>query len=309
MKNFFTRLASGTVFVVLMVGGILWNEYSFLLLMTFILAGSMSEYFIITTGKREGRENRISVKWFVMVLSAVYYWKAFVLSSPPASGAPSMASMAEALFHGLMSLRDSNFVMNATIPVFIFLLFIYELFAESENPFGNVGWNAIAVFWILVPLLLTNKIYFGYGGYFLVAVFALIWLYDSASYVVGSLVGKTPLFPRISPKKTIEGLIGGVVVTLAAAWFINHIPHLNIFSNIEWVFITALIIIGATFGDLVESMLKRSLNIKDSGRIMPGHGGFLDRFDAYFFAVPFLAVGLWMIAEGQNMMLILNYLK
>ena len=141
------------------------------------------------------------------------------------------------------------------------------------------------------------------------AVFALIWIYDSASYACGSLLGKHPMFARISPKKTIEGMIGGTFFTLLFAYFFNHCPDLNSYSNLEWLAIAFVIIISATFGDLVESLLKRSLDIKDSGSIMPGHGGFLDRFDAYLFTVPFVVLVLWMIGQMRNMMLIFDYLN
>jgi phosphatidate cytidylyltransferase len=308
MKTFFTRSASGLVFVVVMVGAILWNPYSYLVLMSFILGGTLIEYYNITAAKREPSLVKIDVKWFVVVLSMLVYWRSFLLSSPPAQGTPQMENMVSGLIQGLLRLRDSNIPLNAMIPAFVFVLFAYELFNRSENPFANIGWNLVAVSWILVPIILTNKIYFQYGGVFLVAVFVLIWVYDSASYACGSLLGKHPLFERVSPKKTVEGLIGGVIFTLAFAWFFNHCPHLNSFSRLEWIALAVVIIIAATFGDLVESLLKRSLQLKDSGSIMPGHGGFLDRFDAYFFTVPFVIAALWMLTQLRNMLLIYEYL-
>jgi phosphatidate cytidylyltransferase len=309
MKTLLTRTASGIVFLAIMIAGILWNQYSFALLFSVILAGTLNEYFNITAGKREAGKAKIPVKWFVLVLSVIVYLKSFVLSSLPASGLPDLDNKLLALFQVLLRLRDTNLPMNAIVPGLVFLIFAYELFTGNENPFANIGWNVTAIFWILVPVVLTNQLYFQHGGAFLLAVFALIWIYDSASYASGSLFGKHPLFPRVSPKKTIEGMIGGVFFTLLFAFFFNRCPDLGGYSNVEWLVIAVVIIFAATFGDLVESLLKRSLNLKDSGSIMPGHGGFLDRFDAYFFAVPFVVAILWMIAQVHNMLLIFDYLN
>jgi phosphatidate cytidylyltransferase len=244
-----------------------------------------------------------------MVLSVLVYWRAFLLTCPPSPGTPNMDNMLIAFIEGLLRLRDANVAMNAIVPMFVFILFIYELYTESENPFANIGWSVIAVFWILVPLLLTNNLYFKYGGPFVVALFFLIWVNDSASYFFGSLLGKHPFFKRISPKKTIEGFIAGIIFTLLFAFFFIKCPELAMFSRIEWLALAVIIIITATFGDLVESLLKRSLSLKDSGSIMPGHGGFLDRFDAYFFTVPFIVSALWLLGQFRNMLLIFDYLN
>ena len=309
MKTLITRSASGIVFVALMLGGILWNQYSFALLMSLILAGAINEYYNITAAKREPGKARTRIKWLVLILSLLVYWRSFLLSSPPVTSTTEVNSVLCAFVLQVFRLRDANLPMNALIPIFAFVLFAYELFTESENSFNNIGWNLIAIFWILVPILLTNNLYFEKGGAFLVAVFVLIWVYDSASYVSGSLFGKHPLFKRISPKKTIEGSVGGVLLTLIFAYFINQCPRLTMLSKLEWMVLAFVIIVSATFGDLVESMLKRNLGIKDSGSIMPGHGGFLDRFDAYLFTVPFIIATLWIISQLQNMMLVFDYLN
>ena len=309
MKTFFIRTGSGLVFLAVMISAILWNQYSFLALITFILIGTLNEYYNITAPAREATKNKIPVKWFVIVACVIVYLKSFLLASPPAAGNPNMSNMLIAFLQGLTRLRDAGLGLNAIVPCLAFILFSYELFSKSEKPFENIGWNLTAVFWILVPLILTNKIYFERGGTFLLAVFFLIWIYDSASYAAGSLFGKRKLFERISPKKTIEGMIGGILFTVVFAYFFNKCSRLSEFSNIEWVVFAVVVIISATFGDLVESLLKRSLNIKDSGSIMPGHGGFLDRFDAILFTIPFVVVALWLLDQFRNMMLIYDYLN
>jgi phosphatidate cytidylyltransferase len=137
-------------------------------------------------------------------------------------------------------------------------------------------------------------------------------------YISGSLIGRTKLFERISPKKTVEGLIGGMVLSLTLVFFYDRILallsgayHLQTaaYSNVQWVFIGLVTLVFATFGDLVESQLKRSLNIKDSGSIMPGHGGFLDRLDAILVAIPFSVLAIWLVDQINNILLLKNFLS
>jgi phosphatidate cytidylyltransferase len=269
MKTFFTRTSTAVVFVAIMLGGLLSNYPLFPFLMTLILLGSLSEYFKITAPKRERNEfnsSFIALLFFAYFLS--YY---FAFTGKDTVG------------------------LNVIVPAAALCIFVPALFSRSDNPFADVGWNIIPVFWILVPLILASKIYLQRGGLFLLAIFGLIWIFDSGSYIFGSLIGRHKLFERVSPKKTWEGLIGGVVITLVVAFFAEKIPTLAQLTKIWWLILAGVIVIASTFGDLIESLLKRSLGIKDSGRIMPGHGGFLDRFDAFYFSVPFVALALWLM--------------
>ena len=115
----------------------------------------------------------------------------------------------------------------------------------------------------------------------------MTWMNDTAAYIVGSQIGKTPLFPRISPKKTWEGTLGGLAGTLILAFLLNEYFEELILR--DWLILAILVGLFGSLGDLVESMLKRSFAIKDSGRLLPGHGGFLDRFDGFIFMLPFAA--------------------
>ena len=126
------------------------------------------------------------------------------------------------------------------------------------------------------------------------ALFIFIWASDSGAYCVGSLIGKNKLFPRISPNKSWEGSIGGAVVSIISALIIAH--YYPIYSYIEWVGFAIVATVFGTWGDLIESLIKRQLNIKDSGNILPGHGGFLDRFDSTIMAVPAVVLYLYCIA-------------
>jgi phosphatidate cytidylyltransferase len=309
MKNLFVRAASGLVFAVIMIGGILWHPLSFLAIMSLVLIGSLNEYYNITSERREPSASRFSGKWFLVFSFFLVYGLSFLLSSEPVRAMPDISNPLKALFQVIMMQRDSALALNVLVPILIFKMFAWELFSKRERPFENLGWNVIAVVYILVPLVLTNKIFFEKGPVFLVAVFGLVWFYDSACYSFGSLLGRHKLLERISPKKTIEGLVGGAITTVMVSWFLPRVPGLEILTKVQWVILTLVIITAATFGDLVESLLKRSLNIKDSGSIMPGHGGFLDRFDAYFFTVPFMAFTLWAFTQANNLMLLLEYVN
>ena len=129
----------------------------------------------------------------------------------------------------------------------------------------------------------------------LIALFSLIWIYDSGAYLVGVSIGKHRLFERISPKKSWEGAIGGTLTAILAAYFISvFVPEIDL---IHWIAISMLTVISSTFGDLTESMFKRFFAIKDSGNLFPGHGGVLDRFDSLFFAVPVVVMYLKLFVE------------
>jgi phosphatidate cytidylyltransferase len=182
------------------------------------------------------------------------------------------------------------------IPV-IFFVFLFELFRKTSFPIVNVGFTLFAILYISVPISMLSFMAFVpaaggsvYDPWIIGAYFLLIMINDSAGYLVGVPFGKNRLFERISPKKSWEGAIGGLVFTLLTAWLISI--YLSEPGTIVWLVIGLLVVIFGTFGDLVESMFKRSLNVKDSGNIFPGHGGILDRYDAIFVSAPFVVAYL-----------------
>ncbi len=309
MKLFLIRLSSGLVVAAMVITAILYNQYSFFVLMSIILLGSLYEYFNLTESKREKTTSFFQGKWFVILLCFIAFVKAFILASPPAQGIPDFNNYFKLFVQVLTRFRDSALTLNATVPILVFILFITELYSKSEKPFENLGWKTIAIFWILIPVILTVNIYFEKGGAFILAMFFIIWVYDSFCYIFGSLLGKRKLFERVSPKKTWEGAIGGAVVTLIVFYFANKIPQLQMLSAVEWVILASVTLVAATYGDLVESLLKRNLGKKDSGNIMPGHGGFLDRLDSFYLAIPFVAMTLWMFMQVKNLILVFEYLS
>ncbi|MCO5258663.1 MAG: phosphatidate cytidylyltransferase [Crocinitomicaceae bacterium] len=176
--------------------------------------------------------------------------------------------------------------------VFIFpLLFgwsLTELWRKKENPLANIGASLYSIIYICLPFLLAIHIHLtDTMSHFpiLVGMFVLIWTNDTFAFLSGMFFGKTKLFERISPKKTWEGTIGGIILTLAMAFALSYFFDKE--NSVFWIISAFLISLTSILGDLFESLFKRSLNIKDTGNIMPGHGGILDRFDAFLFTVPF----------------------
>ena len=169
----------------------------------------------------------------------------------------------------------------------VWLPFVHELFKGGENPFQRIALSLMVPVYISLPLsflFLTGCINGTFQAEILIGFFILVWCNDSGAYLVGVSLGKHKLFERISPKKTWEGFIGGLVFTIIAAYVIYQITGTS--SQMVWIIAAITVTVFGTIGDLVESMLKRNVGIKDSGSILPGHGGVLDRFDAVLFAAP-----------------------
>ena len=177
----------------------------------------------------------------------------------------------------------------------VFLIFIAELYTKATNPFRNIAFTILGIVYVAVPFSLLNYLVTYTGTYsyeLLFGFFFILWSNDSGAYLAGSAFGKRKLFPRVSPGKSWEGSIGGaiasyIVVFIISKWYTG-------FSIIDWMVIAAILIVIGTLGDLVESLYKRSKNVKDSGKLLPGHGGILDRFDSLLMATPFVFTYLYL---------------
>jgi phosphatidate cytidylyltransferase len=282
MKGFGVRLASGLTAAVAFIAAILYNKYSFGIALGLCLVGGVWEFLSITAPRRN-KHSKLAGSYtaITMTLAVILGILSWVLSQ-----GYSYADVA------------------VILPFVLFVFFVIELFADSDTPFENIGWNIMPFIYVVLPVMLLNRIYFDKGGLFAIAILFMIWFYDSMCYIGGSLIGRTKLIERISPKKTIEGLLVGVVMTLIwvsfypviLSWLSSQYGFTCArYTRTAWWVIALLAISGATVGDLVESMLKRNLGIKDSGSIMPGHGGFLDRLDALLIGVPAVTMALWLI--------------
>ena len=166
------------------------------------------------------------------------------------------------------------------------------LFNENQTTLNSYSKYVYLIGYIILPFLLITKIPFGKVGYnpkIIISVFILIWTNDTFAYIVGKSIGKRKLFEKVSPKKTIEGFVGGVLFAVLVSYIISKYYIEIVESNTFIWIITALIVsVFGTIGDLIESKFKRIAGVKDSGRIMPGHGGILDRLDSVIFATPII---------------------
>lgn len=202
------------------------------------------------------------------------------------------------LFAGLTAV--ANDWMNAKyllalLPLVV-VIFISELYRNKPSPFANIALTFLGILYIALPFGLLNFFYLPgqhYTFIILLGYFVILWINDTFAYLFGITLGRHRLFERISPKKSWEGSIGGAFVSIIAAWLIASFD--NLLPLIHWITIAIIIVIGGTLGDLVESMLKRSLNCKDSGTLLPGHGGILDRFDAVLISAPLIFVYIQLV--------------
>jgi phosphatidate cytidylyltransferase len=179
----------------------------------------------------------------------------------------------------------------------IVALLIAELYRKKEKPIHNLAFAVLGQVMVALPFSLLNFIATPLNLHWLFAIFILIWLTDTGAYLVGCTLGKHKLFERISPKKSWEGFFGGCVFAIGASMLLWHIfttvwPIATDTTWWEWLVFAIIIIIFGTYGDLSESLLKRTANIKDSGKILPGHGGILDRFDSLLFCIPIVYIYL-----------------
>lgn len=268
MNNLATRSLTAVFFVIAMVGSTVLGQTVFSGLLLIITIYSLNEFILLVSN-----EDNQPARWLTVVVGAITY----------------SAFAAHAM--GLIA-ADGLLII---IP-FVFMLFITELWRNKANPFINIALSLAAITYIALPFGLM--MYFfdpvslsGPSHYGIVLGFLFIlWLNDTGAYFVGSLIGRHKLFERISPGKTWEGSIGGALFALFTALGLSFI--FKQLDGLQWITLAILIVITGTLGDLVESMLKRSLGIKDSGTILPGHGGLLDRFDAVLLSAPFVFVYL-----------------
>lgn len=295
MKNFLVRLATGLIVSALFISATLYSWLTFGLVILIAVTGAVYEFYSISTparhGNTKGRGLTVALAIALTGLSILFNKRPFIFAD-----------------------------VTILLPAVLFFFFVRELFTRSENPFQEIGWSILPFIYIVLPIMLLNWLYFDKGPLFALSILFLIWFYDSMCYICGSLFGRTKLIERISPKKTVEGLAGGMVLSLVFVFFYDKIfaylgaqfhmkLPLDTYTNINWLIIGFVTLVFATFGDLVESLLKRSLHIKDSGSIMPGHGGFLDRLDAIFVALPFAVLVIWFTDRVGEIRLLIDFLS
>ena len=277
-NNFIQRAVTGVLFVIVLVGCILYSPLSFGILFTIISVLSVHEFAQLVS-----KSSEVSINKTITALGGAY------------------------LFLALMSFCTQQSVgARVFLPYLGLLLYmmITELYLKKKNPTGNWAYSMLSQLYVALPFALLNVLAFQnssetgsvtYNPILPLSIFVFIWLSDTGAYCVGSLIGKHRLFERISPKKSWEGSIGGGIFSIASSLgFAHFFPFM---PGWQWVGLAIVVVIFGTWGDLTESLMKRQLGIKDSGNILPGHGGMLDRFDSALMAIPAAVVYLSLIPQ------------
>ena len=283
MKNFVVRTITGILFVAVMVVGICFRGDAMILLFALITGLTLWEY----TGLVNQHVENTNVNRFISTAAGVYLFLAF--AGYCTDLVPSAA-----------------FIPYLLTVVY---LFISELYLQQKHPVQDWAYTMLGQMYVALPFSTINVLAFqadptsgqvAYNWLLPMSIFVFLWMNDTGAYCVGSLFGKHRLFPRISPKKSWEGSIGGAVLVLIVAALISHFTKENgtvqmlpsLFGEgqgerlLHWIGLALVVVVFGTWGDLVESLFKRTLGIKDSGNILPGHGGMLDRFDSSLMAIP-----------------------
>jgi phosphatidate cytidylyltransferase len=270
MNNLTQRVLTGILYLAVMIGLVVWCESSFLALFLLITILCVGEYHDITHAViHVDTEWRTLYKFINTLFSAIIFFIVYLVAKQ------SIPLIALSLVGG-----------------FPLVWFVIEMYSKSKTPFTNIAINSMALYYLAVPLSSASLLVYYTGEYswnFLLAIMVFAWANDSLAYVFGSQFGKHKLLERISPKKTWEGFFGGLGGAILFSYFVYLIfPSLTGYDT-PWIRYFALAVITSvtsTYGDLAESMIKRNLDIKDSGSALPGHGGFLDRFDGLIFSLP-----------------------
>jgi phosphatidate cytidylyltransferase len=196
----------------------------------------------------------------------------------------------------LPAMHKPAYVLLFLLPVTLSTIFFQELYKQADAPFNNIAYTIMGIIYAIVPFTFFHAMAFVGGSFNFhipLAFLIMLWANDTGAYLSGRFFGRTKLFERHSPKKTWEGFIGGVMISCIAALILSHFYRELAWK--QWVSVAILIGCIGTMGDLVESMFKRSINIKDSGGILPGHGGLLDRFDGLLLSAPIVYTYLYLI--------------
>lgn len=293
MKNFIVRTITGIIFAAAIVASFLRPE-AMVLLFSIVTGMTVWEF----TGLVNEREH-VTVNRFISTIAAVYFFYA-------------MTYFCSDLYGGA-----AKSVVFIPYLVTIIYMLIAELYLRQDDPVQDWAYTMLAQMYIALPFSLLNVLAFtatpngqvAFNTLLPLSVFIFLWVNDTGAYCVGSLLGRHKLFPRISPGKSWEGSIGGAVFVLLAAWGIGWLDNMQVLdmdhpsalftgmlSIPEWLGLGLVVVVFGTWGDLVESLFKRTLGIKDSGNILPGHGGMLDRFDSSLLAIPAAVVYLYTLS-------------
>ncbi|MFK7952519.1 MAG: phosphatidate cytidylyltransferase [Ekhidna sp.] len=260
------RFLSAVVGVFIIISALVWSEWGFFVIFLSISCLTMLEFYRLMKV-----QDYSPIRFLGVSVGALLFIIMFLIEDKV--------------------LPSEYYVIMFPLASFVFLIKLYK--KSDIHPFINIALFYLGILYVAVPFALINIVVFYSGEYsyeILLGLLFLTWANDIGAYFSGIMFGKTKLFERISPKKSWEGSVGGAIFAVITSVVISM--YFKGLMQWEWISIAFIVVIAGTYGDLVESHFKRSMNIKDSGSTIPGHGGFLDRFDSLLLAVPFVVVFL-----------------
>ena len=252
---------------IVVVGGSIYSDWTYFIIFAVILGFSQMEFY-----KLSGLDGMLPLKSFGTFLGLMIFTLTFLIEKE----------------------QFSNEYLYLMFPL-VSLTFFIKLYRKTDKkPFTGVAFTYLGIFYVAVPFSLLNLAVFSvdqvYHFEILIGCLLILWASDTGAYFAGTKFGKTKLFERVSPKKSWEGFLGGAFSAIAVAFVLARYFH--VIEDWKWLVIAGIIIVAGTYGDLIESLFKRSIEIKDSGQILPGHGGFMDRFDGLLLSAPFITAFL-----------------
>jgi phosphatidate cytidylyltransferase len=258
-----TAFAGGLIVVL----GSIYSDWTYFLIFAGILAFSQMEFY-----KLSGLDGMLPLKSFGTFLGLMIFVLTFMIEKE----------------------RLSHEYLYLIFPL-VSLTFFIKLYKKTDKkPFTGVAFTYLGIFYVAVPFSLLNLAVFSVDAMYhyeiLIGCLLILWASDTGAYFAGTKFGKTKLFERISPKKSWEGFLGGAFSAILISFILAR--YFTVLEDWKWLVIAGIIIIAGTYGDLVESLFKRSIEIKDSGKGLPGHGGFMDRFDGLLLSAPFITAFL-----------------
>ncbi len=287
MKNFLIRAITGILFVAIVVTCFL-DPRAMVLLFALVTGLTVWEFtgLVNQRGNDDEAPVHVTVNRFICTVAGVYFFFA-------------VAYFCSDVYGG--SAKSMVFIPYLVTVVY---LLVAELYGKQPDPINNWAYTMLSQMYIALPFSLINVLAFTatpdgrvvFNTILPLSVFVCLWLNDTGAYCVGSLLGRHKLFPRISPGKSWEGSIGGGLLVVALAWaygWYENQQGIALLNEWQWAGLGLVIVVFGTWGDLVESLFKRTLGIKDSGNILPGHGGMLDRFDSSLLAIPAAVIYLY----------------
>lgn len=261
-SNLTARIITGFIGAALVVAAVVLSEWTFFVIFLGICVLSLLEFYRLA-----GLDGLLPLKWYGTFCSIAIFTVTFFIESG--------------------RLHSTYYSLLFPLVSIVYMIKLYKKF--ERKPFTNIAYTFLGIFYVSVPISLMSAIAFNQGVYryeIILGCLLILWASDTGAYFAGTFFGRNKLFERISPKKSWEGFFGGALLAVMISLMLAaYFPVLN---RVQWIVISLIIIVGGTFGDLTESLLKRSIEIKDSGGSLPGHGGFLDRFDGLLLSTPFI---------------------